>query len=220
MAYTIDLPVGTIIPYAGQYFFLPGKYADAKKEYPDLKNKEYLLGIKNARSLAKGGWLLCDGKQYKVTDPQIGDLTLTFQGCWGLTEDGRWFRVPDMQGVFLRGVANTSLKDPDAIKRTAMYKGGAEKNNVGSYQPDAFANHSHTSGLRTRGAGLDGNGSANLASGANTGIEGGSIETRPKNVYVHYLVKAKQGEIDLDQLYSYNKVKGSKKSSKKKAKKK
>ena len=100
------------------------------------------------------------------------------------------FRVPDMRGVFLRGVADANGADPDRNSRTASAIGGNTGNQVGSYQGDAFKSHSHSVTSRNV-AGSGGNRvwthiSPNETQ--STGNTGGS-ETRPKNVYVNYIIK-------------------------------
>jgi hypothetical protein len=64
--------------------------------------------------------------------------------------------------------------------------------NVGSYQADELKSHLHsTQASVTSGAGSGAmfpTGGANIP--ANSGLTGGSTETRPKNAYVNYIMKA------------------------------
>nr|BFD32711.1 hypothetical protein GTC16762_23290 [Pigmentibacter ruber] len=93
------------------------------------------------------GWLLCDGKvisrkgEYQALFDSIG--TAHGQGDGSTT-----FHLPDYRGLFLRGVLNerSGLMDPSATTRGSMNTGGNTGNKVGSYQGDAFAEHSHNSG--------------------------------------------------------------------------
>jgi hypothetical protein len=51
--------------------------------------------------------------------------------------------LPDMRGVFLRGVDGGRGQDPDTGSRSASFSGGNAADAVGSYQADMFASHSH-----------------------------------------------------------------------------
>lgn len=131
------------------------------------------------------GYLLCDGSAvsratYSVLYAVIGD-------AFGNGDGSSTFNVPDVRGLFLRGVTGASANDPDASSRTASNPGGNTGNAVGSYQVDDFGAHSHVinSGSAAGGggqSGLTGSPSAStLATGGN--------ETRPKNLYVNYIIK-------------------------------
>ncbi len=145
------------------------------------------------------GWLLCDGSAVsRAKYPALWAAIGTNSGAGDLATT---FNLPDMRGVFLRGVNGSrsdSFADPDAnTLRTNIATGGNAGNAVGSYQTDQFASHSHpqfvtaNSGYGT-GIRQDWNGDVpNLGAypqGINTGPAGGN-ETRPKNVYVNYIIK-------------------------------
>ena len=91
-------------------------------------------------------------------------------------------------------------EDPDAANRIAMNTGGNTGNAVGSVQTDGFASHNHIEGF----AGVNSNasygvttapsGNINTQSGTNTAnhpftSSTGGNETRPKNVYINYIIK-------------------------------
>lgn len=145
------------------------------------------------------GWLLCDGTAYSSSN--YGDLFNAIGTSYGTGGNNDTdFNVPDLRGMFLRGFTGTTSNDPDASSRKAM-NGGNTGNNIGSYQPDAFAVHTHTSQFVSRHQdpvtswttpfnilNTDGSGSpvnTNPAGGA----AGNSSETRPKNVYVNFIIK-------------------------------
>lgn len=114
------------------------------------------------------GYLLCDGSTFNATE--YPDL-YTFLGSNTL---------PDLRGYFLRGLGGV---DPD-IGRT-----------LGSIQEDDLKSHNHIY-LKTQDqleAGILGyaqdNNDGNLVS-TNTSSTGG-LETRPKNIAVNYIIKAK-----------------------------
>jgi microcystin-dependent protein len=106
--------------------------------------------------------------------------------------DGTHFNVPDLRGRFLRGVDGGAGNDPDTLTRTASNTGGNTGDNVGSLQADAFQTHSHgipfnqTAGATNVGGGQPPNDTGNTGAPASGNV---SSETRPKNVYVNYIIK-------------------------------
>ncbi len=162
------------------------------------------------------GWVLCDGRALSITNPKYLALFNAIGFNWG-QPDGTHFKVPYTLGMFLRGGNNGSGNDPDVASRTSIP--GTTSNSgdkVGSFQADVFQNHTHdlysslTGGqsaavtvmtYRNPGGGynLSHTGQyveyTNLqvmgVNGANVG--GGtprlSVETRPKNVNVNYIIK-------------------------------
>jgi microcystin-dependent protein len=158
--------IGSILPYGG-----------------DLTNSELV------KELDSRGWLPCDGKSYKISDyPELHKaIGLAFGG------NSETFNVPDLRGRFMRGVAGESDQDPDRNSRVASAQGGNAGNKVGSVQSDEFKSHTHDYKLR---------GSTNISTPYDyEGAGGGEIqktttgkggnETRPKNIYVYYIIKSK-----------------------------
>ena len=88
------------------------------------------------------------------------------------------------------GMDSLATNDPDAATRTAV-NGGNSGAKVGSVEADAFKNHTHTLPVSNGLAGLSTGGTnvfVNSGTPVVTGIIGGN-ETRPKNVYVNYIIK-------------------------------
>ena len=159
---TFTLPVGSITPYVG-----------TQSSLIDLSNN---------------GWLLCDGSQLEIKDytDLYGAIGPAFGGDGTTT-----FNLPDLQGMFLRGVDGGTGRDPDAAARTGQSSTGNTGNSVGSVQQDAFAKHAHALGPDNNGYHACGEYSVyNIGTQTPnaTGVSGGSTETRPKNVYVYYLI--------------------------------
>lgn len=145
-----------------------------------------------------GNWRICDGS---LIDNSSGN----YKALWEALEKGKFyggvedsFNLPDYQGYFLRGVSKTKEQDPDRDSR----KG---RSLVGSTQEDAIKSHSHdirTDGFETHKHERAGTplrhgrhdfhskDSGNKKHGYHTDRAGGS-ETRPKNVYVHWIIKVK-----------------------------
>ncbi len=143
------------------------------------------------------GWLLCDGSSRLISGYE--DLYQAIGTAWGSSNSSN-FNLPDLRGYFLRGADRGTGRDPDAAGRIALNAGGNSGNNIGSYQDDEYERHTHSykdvfyvtgshSGKMTgefdahdeNGWGYDHN--------RTTGISGSSLETRPKNAYVNYIIK-------------------------------
>jgi hypothetical protein len=97
-----------------------------------------------------------------------------------------------MRGMFLRGVDAAAGNDPDKASRVANGTGGNTGNNVGSEQADQFKGHTHTisnHGSTNNYSTLLGGTPAWDPGGTATTNTSGGNETRPKNVYVYYMIK-------------------------------
>lgn len=162
---------------------------------------------------AGSGWLLCDGSAVSRTTYNALFLSLGSGTYWGTGDGSTTFNLPDLRGRFLRGVngdpaAPNSIVDPDYLARTdksGTVLSNSLSNNVGSYQGDAFQGHnlsirydggtgSSASGRLLTNAGTFSAGNATLQNtlfvgdGTN-GTPRISSETRPKNVYVNFIIK-------------------------------
>lgn len=154
------------------------------------------------------GWLLCDGSA--ISRSTYANLYHSIGVCWGEGNGSTTFNLPDLRGMFLRGVSDNSGNDVDAANRIAISNnGGNMGNNVGSYQEDAIRNFTghfyvgNTSGDTASSSGVF---SSELTSGNAGGFDGKWAHTykltlnasnivptasdnRPKNVYVTYIIK-------------------------------
>ena len=119
-------------------------------------------------------------------------------GFFGNGNNVTTFNLPDLRGRFVRGVDDEAGRDPDANSRGASAEGGNTGDKVGSAQDDAIKSHSHPmlgTGWVAKGdpsqiAAKMGSSPGNKASADDTEKTGGS-ETRPKNIYVNWIIKAK-----------------------------
>lgn len=164
------IPIGSIIPYAG---------------------------TSDDKTLNDQGWLLCDGRTISRTD--YSDLFQIIKITYGTGDGVSSFNLPDYRGQFLRGVSGDTDIDPDKKDRISQSNsnggnGDATGNSVGSFQEDEFKSHSHQLKLWSRSfQGSDDDDKPFDDQGSKYGFteyEGGK-ETRPKNVYVYYLIKWK-----------------------------
>ena len=155
-----------------------------------------------------GGWLLCDGRTVSRSD--YPDLFNAIGISWGKGDGSKTFNLPDLRGMFLRGVSGESGNDQDADSRKRLKEnGGNEGNNVGSYQEDAIRNITgqisgigehlslftttgafYAEGSQYKGNNNNDNDNAQIFFDASRapGVSVGS-DNRPKNVYVNYIIK-------------------------------
>ncbi|WP_212112161.1 phage tail protein [Bartonella queenslandensis] len=84
------------------------------------------IGTFGMRDVPKD-WLICDGKAYLRRD--YGDLFETIGTVWGEGDGVTTFNVPDLRGMFLRGVDGGSHRDPNR--------------RFGSIQTDLIQSHQH-----------------------------------------------------------------------------
>lgn len=156
------------------------------------------------------GWLLCDGsavasKNYPRLFAAIGPAWGNGTYHQGVVESpanpGTDFNIPDLRGVFLRGVnglrTNPFTMDPDWGARTT-WTSGSTGNAVGSVQTNQFQSHNHANSdwkylVRISGANTIVS-ADNSPTEADVKVMGlispaGGNETRPVNAYVNYLIK-------------------------------
>lgn len=162
------LPVGVIMPFGGAIADIPA------------------------------GFLHCDGSTINRND--FSSLFAAIGIAHGYGDTATTFEIPDLRGRFLRGQDNAAGNDPNAGTRTASATGGNTGDNVGSYQADGLGSHRHNSGVPTGPATRNHYGSytaflraqvavsSSTSQGALTNFVGGA-ETRPRNIYVNYIIK-------------------------------
>jgi microcystin-dependent protein len=149
-------------------------------------------------SIVPAGYLMCDGTSYLQSDyPTLFSVIGTAYG----SADALHFNVPDLRGLFPRGVDNGAGNDPESTTRTASNPGGNTGDNVGSLQADAVGAHSHNQQFNVGAGPQSTNSSIAIAYGTNdppvwTATYGtydvsspNGVETRPKNLYVNYIIK-------------------------------
>ena len=152
------------------------------------------------------GWLLCDGRE--ISRSEYANLYNAIKTIWGHGNNSSTFNLPDMRGVFLRGVSDDSGKDEDVNDRVPLKEGGNSGNKVGSYQEDAIRNitanggwwESHTTHNDQLTGAFYANDSGKFGSGSSDrdnqqmGFDASRVvpvgsDNRPKNVYVNYIIK-------------------------------
>jgi len=158
------------------------------------------------------GWRLCDGSILNRSDYPA--LFAAIGSNYG-SSSSTTFTLPYTNGQFLRGTNNGAASDLDAASRYAAAPGGNSGDLVGSYQNDFYAAHQHMIPLSVNGAASTSaifggvayptsskTGNVGYGAAYGTGFQvpptvnnisltsqEGGTETRPKNVYVNYIIK-------------------------------
>ncbi|MEB3340090.1 phage tail protein [Okeania sp.] len=175
-----EVPIGTIMAYGG------------------------LVDGSASSKLEQQGWLVCDGTGYNRED--YPDLYQIMGDSFGEGDGVKTFNVPDFRGRFLRGVDHGTGNDPDAQNRSEATQGGAKGDHVGSYQNDQ-ANSIDT--FTTTDTDSDSGYSVGTETVPDDGTESKEVgiagykgawitlkmkkknaDTRPKNIYVNWIIKA------------------------------
>lgn len=145
------------------------------------------------------GWMACDGRSLEVA--RYPELAAVLGNLYG--GDSQSFNLPDYRGLFLRGVDSGAGMDPDAGSRGVPTGGQGSAQGVGSIQCDALQTHEHQYQATTPAAeSTEGTAAGTLTvqpppltQPPNTDLSLGPVanvsqhETRPRNVYVNYLIK-------------------------------
>lgn len=152
---------------------------------------------------APEGWVMCNGSEYDKEDDRYKALYNVITNTYG--ESGSNFNVPDLRGVFPRGLDSGKGYDSGRL--------------LGSYQEDAFKSHNHSASSGNAGAhshsishwASDSEGGSGYVSmlwddqqlvyktfytswvgdhsHSVTVNSSGGAETRPKNIAVNYIIK-------------------------------
>lgn len=172
----VELPVGTVLAFLG----------DLEWQREPLRNQ---------------GWLVCDGSL--VDRRQYPELFAGIGYQYSQKNEGVGFNLPDLRGQFLRGVdprPASESNDPDSDTR--VLANGTKGPRVGSAQDSALQSHLHQykpelSATAPSGAGEGGSAGVNSAlSSAPLDDQGNPLtnlsqgETRPRNVYVYFIIKS------------------------------
>lgn len=137
-------------------------------------------------------WLFLRGQAVsRTTYPALFGLLGTM---YGQGDGSTTFNLPDFRGLFLRGRDGGAEVDPDRGSRTDRGD-GTTGDAVGTKQEDDFQDHRHSLLVAEGPGSLGPGGSAVQSRGTgpnltlNSELTGGN-ETRPKNIYVNYIIKA------------------------------
>jgi thermitase len=179
-------PVGSVIAYGG------------------LATTSEIDGLSVAKdSNTEGTWLICSGQQPRLKQADYPELFKAIGYAWTptseITSNPGYFRIPALDGYFLRAVDYLNVLQDGA--RTPI--GSLSPEQVGSMQDHQVGNHKHTgatgkpSNIQDQ---LDKNSGGNQFHAAHKnhthafttgGVESIDSETRPKNIYINYIIRVK-----------------------------
>lgn len=162
----VGVPVGTVVSYMGK---LPSPQG----------------GLPS--NIISPGWMVCDGaslskSEYPELYAAIGDL-------YGSGQTADMFQIPNLQGMFLRGVGT----DPASIENRTL-PDGSTGSGVGSLQQFALQTHVHTTNAGATAVGGT-SGSAVVSykpatdSSEPQNVNLSPLETRPINIFVYFIIK-------------------------------
>lgn len=136
---------------------------------------------------APTGYLYCNGAAVSTTT--YSDLYSVIGFKYGNPGSGN-MNLPDLRGMFVRGVDDSAGRDPDSLRV------------IGSTQTDTTQGHIHTYNNRQQQCNINGgystapiwiyDATANTSNPADDGTNGTprtANETRPENVAVAYIIK-------------------------------
>lgn len=139
------------------------------------------------------GWMVCDGRQLLVA--AFPRLYAALGNLYGGDVGSGVFCIPDLRGVFVRGVDHGAGADPDLDKRLSP-DGGTAYDGVGSMQLDALQTHEHDYAEPTGSTIADKGSGAYSIAPAETPTTGplpparsSDSETRSRNVAVYYIIR-------------------------------
>ncbi|TAG59470.1 MAG: tail fiber protein [Cytophagales bacterium] len=114
-----------------------------------------VIAFAGAKANIPLGYLICDGTLYNRAD--YLELSNILGSAWG--GSATQFNVPDMRGLFVRGVDETAGRDDDKATRTVVNVGGNTGNTVGTLQLEETKAHNHTAsnaGAHTHNSNVNG----------------------------------------------------------------
>ena len=165
-----SIPIGTMLPYGGK--------VEEKRAGEPIEVLE--------------GWFFCNGAV--LSREKYQDLYRVIEAAFG-APTGETFSLPDLRGRFARGADHGAGRDPDASRRKESQTGGNTGDKVGSAQDDEIKKHSHKYSAPLGWTNKKSNQMmmgtwATFSQQFDTAPCCGE-ETRPKNISVNWIIKAK-----------------------------
>ncbi|RJU10275.1 protein rhiB [Xanthomonas campestris] len=190
------IPIGGVCLYVGEVAYASDAANPAwpkPKEFGFTRAQQAAAGVGAMALLEVEGWMVCDGRALEIAKYRHLYAVLgTIHGDGG--QEGM-FQLPDLRGVFVRGVDHGSGADPDLPKRLQANGQGAYSG-VGSIQLDALHTHKHTYARPEAAVTSNQTGNAYSVSDKDemtSGPEPEDIvsdnETRPRNVAAYYIIR-------------------------------
>ena len=141
------------------------------------------------RDSVPSGYLECKGAAISRTD--FSALFAIISDDFGPGNGSSTFNLPDLRGEFIRGWDHGAGNDPDVASRTDRGDGVTD-DRIGTKQSDEIKSHNHAHHLQSiRCLNNSGTGIFSIAQDTTAGTtqSTGGNETRPRNVYMMYIIK-------------------------------
>lgn len=138
------------------------------------------------------GWMVCDGRE--LEHGRYPHLHAVLGNIYGGDPALGVFRLPDLRGLFVRGVDHGAGADPDTAERRHASDDGRYAG-VGSIQHDALQVHQHTYGTPGQKAMSGDKGLAcdpplkGVSTSDPISARTSQHETRARNMAVHYIIR-------------------------------
>ena len=189
----VDVPIGGVCLYVGDVACIA---SSSNPAWPSPSQAGAVPASEAAGRpgalLEAMGWMVCDGRElpcWKYTD-----LYAVIGTLHGGDPTRGVFRLPDLRGLFVRGVDNGAGADPDTALRTRA-DGTGHDAGVGSLQLDALQVHQHGYDA-PGGKALSGDKGAacepptpNTPTSYPLSARTSVNETRARNMAVHYIIR-------------------------------
>jgi microcystin-dependent protein len=170
---TQRMPIGTILPFAGQDTIPTSSDGDI--------------------------WVYCHGQPVPNCSPDYADL---YQQWFPSGSTPPPPTAPDLQGLFIRGLDPTGTIDKDVGQRTGMFAGSLGGPNPTAYQADGFGPHTHAlnsahhcdheGGVDLQCVSGDADGgdpAGNTSSTDGLTPSAFASDNRPLNIYLEYIIR-------------------------------
>lgn len=193
-----DIPIGGVCLYLGQAAAVSDAANPAWQPPNDIRNgsaanDDSSTGAGATALLEAMGWMVCDGRTLRIS--AFPHLYAALGTLYGGDAQAGTFRLPDLRGVFVRGVDHGAGADPDTDQRLRPDGAGAYAG-VGSMQFDALQSHRHDYD-QPQGASLSDKGNPSYSvppkptptSEPLPPARVSAEETRPRNVAVYYIIR-------------------------------
>lgn len=180
--FTSEVLLGTVMAFAG----------DPEKA---------VLNCSPPVSISDLGWLVCDGARLQVHE--YPDLFNVIGKMYDPTNDNETFQLPDFRGYFLRGLATDDSVDKGFNERKGYKKRDEPGTGIGSVQECMVQMHEHSYIDYPPGKTLPGKSgvigtpkkndtyTTNLYSDDTGKTVLSGTETRPVNIYINFIIKAR-----------------------------
>lgn len=201
----IQPPIGSVCLYFGDVAFVSGApnpaWEQGDNAHAQRKPSAARDDTGNATTATAGaqalleaqGWMVCDGRVLWVS--AFPHLYAALGTLYGGDEAAGVFHLPDLRGIFVRGVDHGAGADPDIDQRRRP-DGSGDYAGVGSMQFDAFQVHQHDYN-EPQGTAVSDKGSPayNIAptqtptSDPLPPARTSPNETRPRNIAAYYIIR-------------------------------